>query len=182
MQDAVVAQPVTLEAALYSDAGGDVYAVLDGASIPSLLERLEHEAPEYACLYRLEAESDLATVAPYLVLLERGTRFTNWVLQHCAGQHWGIFFVSDADLETHRRRLRKITLVDDHRHRTLLFRFYDPRVLNEYMCMFDRGQLADIFEVVSAYFAEIGETGAQWSKFTLGANGLEHHLLNIHAG
>lgn len=182
MQDVVAAEPVTLEAALYNDANDHVYAVLDGASIPSLLERLERDAPEHVCLYRLDAGSELATVAPYLVLLERGGSFTTWVLQHCPGQHWGIFFVSDADLESLRRRLRKLTLVDDHRHRTLLFRFYDPRVLNEYMFMFDRGQLADIFEVVSAYLAEIGETGAQWSKFTLGPDGLEHRLLNIDAG
>ncbi len=37
---------------LFSDPELNTYAVLDGASIPDLLEHLETDAPEHVCLYR----------------------------------------------------------------------------------------------------------------------------------
>src|SRR5690242_19385970 len=79
--------------------GLNTYAVLDGASIPELLEHLYGEVrPEFVSLYRGELTPDMAEVAPYLVQLKPGHPFTDWLLTEGWGKHWGIFALSSADL------------------------------------------------------------------------------------
>src|SRR5262245_523205 len=92
-----------LEKHLFSEREAEVYAILDGASVQDLLDRLYEDKPEYECLYRGELKPDLAEVAPYLVRLEYKTKFCDWVLQQGWGRHWGIFVVSYADLRVLRR-------------------------------------------------------------------------------
>src|ERR1044072_8380983 len=76
-----------------------VYGLLDGASAPDLLDQLYGDAPpEFECLLRGELEPDMAEVAPYLVALERGSKFADWVLTHGWGNHWGSFAVAQTDL------------------------------------------------------------------------------------
>src|SRR5260221_341825 len=58
-----------------------VFAVLDGASVPKLIESLYEHKPEHCCLYPGELKPDMATVAPYLVRLEAGKEFTDLVLR-----------------------------------------------------------------------------------------------------
>lgn len=82
-----------LEQQLFSQTKANVFAVLDGASIQGLLEKLEQYQPEHCCLYRGELEPDLAEAAPYLVRLERGTDLVKWLLTGY-GQHWGIFAIA----------------------------------------------------------------------------------------
>ncbi|MBO0797364.1 MAG: DUF4123 domain-containing protein, partial [Blastocatellia bacterium] len=84
----------------------NVYAVLDGASIPELLDRLYEFQPEHVCLYRGELEPDIAEVAPYLVRLERDTEFSDWVIEKGWGNHWGIFALSYEDLRVMRNHFR----------------------------------------------------------------------------
>src|ERR1700691_4999291 len=75
-----------------------VFAVLDGASAPDLVKNLYEHEPEYCCLYRGELKPDMALVAPYLVRLEAGSEFADWVLESGWGAHWGTFFTTQADL------------------------------------------------------------------------------------
>src|SRR5258708_30653063 len=82
---------------LFTDEDANVFAALDGASIPDLLDKLYGLLPEFECLYRGELEPDVAEVAPYLVRLEPNAEFTKWVFTHGWGQHWGIFASSLAD-------------------------------------------------------------------------------------
>ena len=60
---------------LFAD-GFTTYAVLDGAQVPELPQRLHTSALDYVCLYRGEIPDDLAQVAPYLVALKHDDRFT----------------------------------------------------------------------------------------------------------
>jgi hypothetical protein len=92
---------------------GNVYAVLDGAGIPELLDQLYELRPEFECLYRGDLEADISAVAPYLVQLDPGTPFTVWLLQKGRGKNWGIFAVSDADIGTMRRHFRRFLTVHD---------------------------------------------------------------------
>ncbi len=140
---------------LFADSKLNAYAVLDGASNPALLDHLyTGERPGFACLYRGELEPDLAECAPYLVRLESDSPFIQWVIANCLGQHWGIFALSRADLQAMLQHLRKHNMVYDPGHRPLLFRYYDPRVLREFLPHCDRGQLIEFFGPVEAFFAE----------------------------
>ena len=140
---------------LFADPKLNAYAVLDGASNPALLDHLyDGERPEFACLYRGELEPDMAECAPYLARLEPDSPFTQWAIDNCLGNHWGIFALSRADLHGLLQHFRKHTMVYDSNNRPLLFRYYDPRVLREFLPGCDLGQTADLFGPVEAFFAE----------------------------
>lgn len=144
----------TIRNLLFAEAGVNVYAVLDGASVPGLLDKLIEWEPAQECLYRGEIKPDLAEVAPYLVHLEPDTEFTAWVIQKGWGNHWGVFAVSEADLATVRRHLRTLLVVHDSAGKPLYFRYYDPRVLRVYLPTCNAAELASMFGPIGAYLLE----------------------------
>ena len=139
---------------LFGEPGLSAFAVLDGASVSGLLDKLYALKPEHVCLYRGELQPDMAEVAPYLVRLERGSGFTDWVLTQGWGGHWGIFALAQADLAALRTHFRKFLVVHDSAGKPLLFRYYDPRVLRKYLPTCDQEQLAAMFGPVASYVAE----------------------------
>src|SRR5687767_7614535 len=90
-----------------------VYAILDGASVPDLLERLDEMRPPYVCLYRGEMDEDLAAVAPYLVNIAPRTQFAKWLLSECWGRHWGIFAHTHYSMVEARKHFRRFLTVHD---------------------------------------------------------------------
>jgi hypothetical protein len=140
---------------LFKEDGTNAFAILDGASVPDLLDKLYGpERPEFECLYAGEIKPDLAEVAPYLVRLEPGAEFTQWVLEQGWGKHWGIFALSAADLREMRRHFRTFLMVYDSAGKPLYFRYYDPRVLRVYLPTCNAQELATIFGPVSSYLLE----------------------------
>jgi hypothetical protein len=142
----------------------NVFAVLDGASIPDLRDTLHELQPESVCLYRGELEPDMAQVAPYLVQLEADTKFTERVVLDGWGKHWGIFVRSTADLRVVRRHLRSLLIVNDTESRPLIFRYYDPRVLRVFLPTCDAEQLAAFFGPIDSLLLE-NEGGDQMLRF-----------------
>src|SRR5215472_7588362 len=94
-----------VESYLFAERNAQVYAILDGASVIDLQDQLHKLEPEHICLYRGELKPDMAEVAPYLVRLERRSAFTDWLLAHGWGNHWGIFAVANEELSTMRQHL-----------------------------------------------------------------------------
>jgi hypothetical protein len=144
---------------LYADEEGKVYAVLDGASIPNLLEKLAPHAGEYECLYRGELKPDLASAAPYLVYLPEDSDLTSWILQQGWGKHWGVFVNSPADLPTLRRHFRTFLMVHTSEGMPLYFRYYDPRVLRVHLPTCNAEELKTMFGPVTAYVTESDKPG-----------------------
>jgi hypothetical protein len=139
---------------LFSVEGADVYAVLDGASIPDLLQALVNHQPDYECLYRGELAPDMAEVAPYLVRLEPDSDFTDWLVTKGWGNHWGVFAAADADLRAMRRHFRTFLVVYDSNGKPLRFRYYDPRVLRLYLPTCNAEELRTVFGPVVCYLLE----------------------------
>lgn len=142
--------------------GAATFALLDGAGIPALLDKLYGTADlEFECLYSGELEPDVAEVAPYIVRLEAGTEFAAWVLAGW-GERRGIFVhvAEDVDLPVLRRHFRKLNMVYGPDASPLLFRFYDPRVMSRFLPSCDAVQLKDMFGPVSRYVVELEGVGA----------------------
>jgi hypothetical protein len=120
---------------LFQQPETNVYAVLDGASVPDLPQVLWEQEPQYVCLYRGELKPDMAEVAPYLIKLECESPFTDWVIGQGWGNHWGIFALTPADvtLRVMRQHFRKFLMVLDPEGERIYFRYYDPRVLRVYL-------------------------------------------------
>jgi hypothetical protein len=136
--------------------GEAVYAVLDGASVPDLLDHLyaEEDRPQFQCLYRGELEPDVAEVAPYLVCLQAGTAFAEWVLGSGWGRHWGIFLIAGSSLNSLRQHFSTFVVVHDPEGKPMRFRFYDPRVFRAYLPTCTRDELETVFGPIRSYLVE----------------------------
>jgi len=145
-----------LKAELFAPDDANVFAVLDGASVPDLLDRLyAPDAPEWECLYRGELAPDMAEVAPYLVALEPDHDFTDWLLAKGWGAHWGIFATGPGELFDLRQHFRRFLRVAGPEGESLYFRYYDPRVLRVYLPTCNAEELAELFgEVLGSYMME----------------------------
>ena len=134
--------------------GGTPFAILDGASVPDIRMRLHETQPEHVCLYRGELKPDMEEVAPYLVKLEPGTKFTDSVIQEGWGKHWGVFAVSSVDLDFLRRHFRAFLVVHNSDAKPMLFRYYDPRVLRVFLPTCTEDELRKFFGPVGRYIME----------------------------
>lgn len=130
------------------------YAVLDGASIPDLPQRLFEFSARNICLYRGELSDELIHAAPYLVHLAKGTQFTDWLFSECWGRHWGIFAQCEVSFASLTRHLRSLLTVNDEAGNPMLFRYYDPRVIVPFLLTCALEELEIIFGPVKYYFAE----------------------------
>ena len=171
----------SLQEQLFSDATMNLFAVLDGASVPGLRQVLHEQEPEYWCLFPGDLEPDMAEVAPYLVGLSPESGFTHWLLSNGWGNHWGIFVVTSAEIRDMRAHFRSLVKVYDADGKAMYFRFYDPRVLRRFLPTCHAGELAELFGPTS-WFAAEGEDEATMLRFRLGDLGLETETVKVQVG
>lgn len=133
-----------------------LYAVLDAARDPAIYRALyDHEgALPIRCLYQGDMAVELSEVAPYLVQLDREAPFTSWLLENGWGQSWGILVRSAESFDEVRRHFRKFTVVSTEAGKSLLFRFYDPRVLRMFLPIATPEQLKQLFGIIERYVME----------------------------
>jgi hypothetical protein len=163
--------PEKLFEGFLTDEDEEVCAMLDGASVPGLLNRLHSEPSlEVECLFRGTLEPDMAQVAPYLVSLDPESEFTEWVVGSGWGQHWGSFVASRQGFRALRDHLRGLTLIYRGDGTPLYFRYYDPRVLRTFLPTCSPAQLKQMFGPADAFLAE-NEAGDSVSIYRL--NGQE---------
>ncbi|MGI9331736.1 MAG: DUF4123 domain-containing protein [Gammaproteobacteria bacterium] len=168
-----------LDRALFDSGIENAYAILDGAAMPGLLARLANDAGEFECLFRGELEPGMKEVSPYVTQLERGSEFFEWLVERGWGRHFGIFALSNADLATLHRRLRRLTLAEREGGRTTLFRFYDPRVLRRLMPTMDNAQLVQFFGPIQRYVMEPEHAERAALQFDFDGNALQYRTLAL---
>ena len=159
MSERSLPMPPAVQNRLWQEAGDmPAYVILDGAQNPSLLDALYADhAPRWRCLFTGQLEPDMATVAPYLVELEHSSAFTRRLLAEGWGQNWGVFLTSQLALPALWRHVRQQVLVYGPDMESLYFRFYDPRVMRNYLPTCPQQQLGEFFGPVDFYFAEAEE-------------------------
>lgn len=143
-----------------------VFAILDGASIDGLLTKLYEMQPPNYCLFRGELSPDVAETAPYLVGLVAGSQFSEWLFKGHFGKHWGIFALSRQSITEMRKHFRALVKVHDEEGKAMIFRFYDPRVLSQYLPTCEPDELTAFFGKVDAFFSESPD-GKKMSRFTI---------------
>jgi len=148
---------------LFADNEANVYAILDGASVPDIVSNLALFEAESICLYRGKLDPELEQTAPYLVLLTAESELTDWVLSGI-GQHWGIFAISKSNIREMRKHFRTFLMVYDPEGEPIYFRYYDPRVLRVFLPTCDEGEKEQLFGPVESYFAE-SEDGTSLISF-----------------
>ena len=141
--------------------GPQVHAVIDAARDPRIIGLLDGTGLERCCLFAGALSPSLRAAAPHLVHLAPGARFTREFLQQGWGRSWGVLTIAppDVTLQWLRKHLRTLLRVQDEAGRTLMFRFYDPRVLRAYLPTCTSSELRSVFGPVHRIVCETGEQG-----------------------
>jgi hypothetical protein len=136
--------------------GPQVHAVVDAARDPRLIGLLDATGLERCCLFAGPLSAALRAAAPHLVHLAPNVRFTRDWLQHGWGRAWGVLTIAppDVSLQQLRQHLRTLLRVRDENGRTLLFRFYDPRVLRAYLPTCTATETLQVFGPVHQFVCE----------------------------
>lgn len=146
---------------LWSLPGWRPWVVLDGAGVAGLLPRLHSpSAPRWSCLFQGQLEAEVAELAPYLLELPRQGPLPDWLLAGW-GSHWGVYLLAPEamDLAALRRQLRQLGLAYGPAGESLLFRWYDPRVLRLALPALDSSQLQALFGPLHSFLFEAEAAG-----------------------
>lgn len=136
-----------------------VWGILDCARDPKIYLALLESKLEFRCLYSGKLPRELEMVAPHLVELFPNSRLTARWLDEGWGGAWGVLLRID-DPSNLRHHLRKLLKVQDEDGRRLLFRFFDPRVLADYLPTCQPLELKTFFGPIDSMLAENGKDAA----------------------
>jgi Domain of unknown function (DUF4123) len=156
-----------------------VWGVLDCARDPQIYLALLESRLEFRCLYSGRLPRELEINAPHLVELFPTSRLTARWLDEGWGHAWGVFLSTD-DASSLRHHLRKFLKVRSEDGRSLLFRYYDPRVLRAYLPTCLPGELQQLFGPVDAWMME-GDGGKSLLSYKFRAGRLATHQANLSA-
>jgi len=146
-----------------SPPGHSVWAILDSARDQQIFPALKLSRLEYISLYSGKLPDALQRAAPYLIELAPSYKFTRPLLEMGWGNSWGIF-LRIKDARNLRHHLRGFLRVQDESGRTLVFRYYDPRVLRAYLPTCTKDELATVFGPISSFLME-GDRGESLVEF-----------------
>ncbi len=130
-----------------------VWAILDCARDPKIYLALLESRLEFRCLYSGKLPRALEMVAPHLVELSPTNRLIGRWLDEGWGQAWGVM-LKIGDASNLRHHLRKFLKVQDENGRSLVFRYFDPRVLRIYLPSCQPSELNTIFGPIDSFVAE----------------------------
>ena len=114
--------------------GKQVYWLLDGARDPEIVSLLGASGLPHVSLFSGQLHPRLMAAAPHLVHFPQAAAATELLLRRGWGKAWGIFTIvgANVNMDQQRLHLKKFLRVQTGQG-TLMFRYYDPRVLNVYL-------------------------------------------------
>lgn len=133
---------------------GKLYAVLDAARDPEILQLLRRSGYQYECLWGGWAGEVYGDVAPYLVRLRKDGRLLEQLLERGWGKGWGIYITASSSTSTLRRQLRRQLRVHTHDVGRVALRFFDPDVMTTMLRHFEPEQVRAVFGSVEFIVAE----------------------------
>lgn len=131
-----------------------LYALIDTARDRRIMPFLEDSGCEYQILYGKELASTMDGRGPYLIPLHQDSSFLERLITAGWGNSWGIYLAGPTELQAIRRHLRRLFSVKLGDGRQALFRFYDPRVLRDYLPSCTNDELSQFFGPIGAIYLE----------------------------
>ena len=129
------------------------FALVDTAQ-DDALHGLVKQSKQHECLFSGDVPHALAAASPYLVRADRrDALMTEWQKRGRPG-NWGIFCDSTLKLDDLKRHFKKFLNAKLPDGTVALFRFYDPRVFNTYICACTPEEREPWFKGVSQYLVE----------------------------
>ncbi|TQV84275.1 DUF4123 domain-containing protein [Exilibacterium tricleocarpae] len=141
------------------------YALLDCAIDNCIYPAIKGSGHWHQCLYR-NTDEVLEKVAPHVVSLKAGG-FCDWLFSEGWGQSWGIYIASDKNLVEILRHFRQVNKVRGPGLENWLFRYYDPRILRDFLPSSDGTQQYLLMGSIGPLWME-SEDGQYAVKFDRG--------------
>ena len=137
-----------------------LFAVLDVARDARILTLLDESVDEVWSLYDGIEGAALEKVAPHLVRFSHDSALLDRLVTEGWARAWGIYFSASRPSKDVRRHLRRFLMVepDDAKER-MYFRYYDPRVLRDFLPLATPRQRTELFGDISVFVLE-SEDGA----------------------
>ena len=154
-----------------------LYALLDSARSTTLMESLENSDAPFLSLFEGKQAEELASVAPYLVRMNVEEPFLETLTAKAWGNSWGIYCVTSVPLELLREHLHNL-LYADTPDGIRFFRFYDPRVLRDFLPVYTVEMAERFFGPVDEFLLE-AQNPETLLRFTLGENGVECETIRL---
>ncbi|MBK7674262.1 MAG: DUF4123 domain-containing protein [Candidatus Accumulibacter sp.] len=143
-------------------AAGQVYAVIDPCGCDAILKKVI-ELPRAQCICLFDHDKfaadfeDYWAVAPYLVNVNAG--ILSWIIDTIWQEPWGVLLLTESRRDSLLGHLRNILLVKGPDDEPLYFRFYDPRVLEDFLATCHARELAELFGRTSGFGIKTGVRG-----------------------
>lgn len=135
--------------------GRQLFAILDACDEPLVPEKVgELGRAKAVSLYNGVAYQNYWAISPYLVIVDEN--MLDWIVDNLWSDPWGIFAVADATLNEVRKHFRRFLMIDGPDGTQWYFRFYDPRVLEDFLAVSSTDQKQMIFAGVSEYLIANG--------------------------
>ena len=129
---------------------GFLYAVLDATGEPAVpAKALELGIEKAVSLFAQSRQQDHWKYAPYLLKVDGG--LLQWIRQTVWVKPWGIFVMSNTDFVTVATHLRNLLRVRLKTGQECIFRYYDPRVLVNFLTGCTADESASFFAHVRAF-------------------------------
>ncbi len=128
--------------------GDTLYAIVDSGIYDEFHDLMDVEGEENIRILLKEPYlQGYETAAPYLMLLDIDDAITNGLLHAAAGEHWLTLIVSRKSLDALAQELRDMIVVESEMHaRYVIYRFYDPRNLTDYIHIHSEEELIEFYE------------------------------------
>lgn len=134
-----------------------VWAIVDGARDLRVYSTVTQPGARAICLYGDDVPNQLARVAPWLVPVPPESSFGSVLATIGRNVAWGVMLRSDADRTAVAEHFAGLLRAMIPGGRTVLFRFYDPRVLRAYLPTCTAQELAQVFGPNEAFLIEQGD-------------------------
>lgn len=151
-----------------------LYALVDGSRADRILEVLgQHATPAqlpdpparpakplgaadtlFQSLYLMVQVPDIAEHGPYLVQLPKDSALLPILVAEGWGQSWGVFLTSPATFAEVRKHFRHFLLVRHPDGDSILFRFFDPRVLRPFLPVCTPEEIVQFFGPIASFICE----------------------------
>ena len=133
---------------------GQWFAILDAARGPQVRAWIRQSGMETQSLYEGESAEEHDEWAPFLVKLATDAPAFSELLEKGWGDAWGIFIQSHASFADVRRHFRKFLKVRLPEGELAYFRFYDPRVLRDFLPSFSLNELPEFCGPIRLFVLE----------------------------
>ncbi|WP_169978645.1 DUF4123 domain-containing protein [Tautonia rosea] len=155
-----------------------LFAILDAARDP-LIPALLNSCPERnQSLYEGPLADQLVESAPSLISLPTESRFLNTLLTEGWGKSWGIALSTTSPFDDLRKHLRRFLTIEREGSEQVLFRFYDPRVLNIFLPTCTPDELLQFFGPIQWIVVE-GDRPDELRRFGVDRNGLHREVTSV---